>query len=88
MASFTGAFHCPVATEFCSYETISGIKYPEFQPYQVWILVGIFVGIPGLLFLICLFPCFREPLVRRLKSWYDPTRAHASCQSGCVRVST
>ena len=67
--SFTGAFHCPVATDFCRFETISGVKYSEFVAWQVWILLGIFIGIPGLIFLTCLFPCLREPFVRRLKSW-------------------
>lgn len=26
---FTGALHCPVATQFCALETISGVFYPQ-----------------------------------------------------------
>jgi hypothetical protein len=68
-ASFTGAFHCPKATEFCRHETITGVKQPEFQSWQVFVVLGIVVGIPMLIFLSCLFPCLRDPMVRRLKAW-------------------
>jgi hypothetical protein len=70
--SFTGAFHCPVASEFCTFETVTGIQYSEFKTWQVWIILGVTLGIPVGIFLLCLFPCIQDRLVARLKQWCVP----------------
>ena len=67
--SFTGSFHCPVAADFCQFETVSGVQYPEFQAWQVWVIVGPLIGIPALLLLLCLIPPVQVWLVGRLRQW-------------------
>lgn len=49
--SFSGAFHCPPAREFCQFETITGIRHAEFHAWQLYIVVAIFIGLPVMLFL-------------------------------------
>jgi hypothetical protein len=66
--SFSGAFHCPPAVEFCRFETVSGVRYPEFVPWQLYLLLVLFPGLPIAVTLFCLFPC-RDVCVMPAKRW-------------------
>ncbi len=42
ITGFSGALHCPPASEFCAMETISGVKFPEtdrFMEFVFWMCV-------------------------------------------------
>ena len=67
-ASFTGSFHCPVAEEFCRFETITGVRHPEFHAWQLYIVVAVGIFFPFAVFIYCLFPC-RNGCVMQLKRW-------------------
>jgi hypothetical protein len=67
--SFSGAFHCPPAVDFCRFETITGVRHPEFVPWQLYLLLALFPGLPVAVALFCLFPC-RDVCVTPVKRWY------------------
>jgi len=63
VVGFTGALSCPPAKDFCTMETVTGIKYPEQSFVYEAIFWGIIVGGALLLSLVCLAPCCRDKLI-------------------------
>lgn len=59
IAGFSGAFHCPNATRFCQFETISGQRFSESNPFWEWVFWSIVLGIPMITMLVCIVPCCR-----------------------------
>lgn len=57
---YTGALHCPVATEFCAMETITGVRYAETDQLYQFIFWGSIGGTLLLLFILSSVRCIRE----------------------------
>jgi hypothetical protein len=64
---YTGAFHCPKATKFCSQEEISGVKYPETVLWLEWLFWSVVFAIPFSLGCTCLYDGPRRWLTRKTK---------------------
>jgi hypothetical protein len=60
---YTGSLVCPAAADFCRFETISGVLFPEQnRTYEAifWGAVGLLVVFAGL---FCSCPCLRNPIL-------------------------
>lgn len=66
IAGFTGAFHCPKATEFCEFEEITGVKYSETEVIWEWVLSSLFFALPIFLVLCCL--CCGDYFAEKVKT--------------------
>lgn len=73
--SFKGFFVCPRAVDFCRFETITGVRHPEFRRWQLYVVLALFPGVPLLVTLACFVDsiayncCKWQCFVHRLKAW-------------------
>ena len=60
ITGYSGALHCPPASDFCAMQTISGVKFPEtdrFMEFVFWMAV---LGGALLFVLVCMFGKVRQ----------------------------
>lgn len=64
---YMGSLQCPRAVDFCKYEVVTGILYPEQNRTLEVVFWGILGGIILLIFMVCTCRCCRVPVVLCMK---------------------